>query len=251
MMRTEQTILLLGLLLSLCTLIISTSVKGPANEKSGQCPRERYYVKNANVSNGCLKLCKSDTNCPNNMMCCNDNCAKMCKPPAKEKAGQCPTLSAASATKCSDNCTSDSECPGNYKCCFKECGLSCVSPDGQPNTDIPAKNQFCKQESVYACALEERAFCDENSCTDGFKCCPFICHKQCTPALEAKAGRCPVSDTACPNDNNSSCTSDGGCPKFHKCCNTQCGMRCLREVNIPVNIHFPNNTFPIFSGRKR
>ncbi|XP_073462404.1 uncharacterized protein [Aquarana catesbeiana] len=246
MMRTTQIFFILGLLLPLCAVVTSVSIKKPVNvaQKPGTCPPERYYIKASNpdkIHNFCYN---NDYKCKGNMKCCSDNLHIICKPPAQDRPGQCPTFepSLTSATKCNDNCTSDSECPGNYKCCFKFCGKTCVPNLSDTGKPVIAKSQgFCPQEALYRCADAERFYCDESSCLDGYKCCPFICHKECREPVPVRNGACPAN-AACPSgDENKSCSSDYDCKAFHKCCSTSCGQRCLHAVNGTVNIYDPQH----------
>nr|DBA27798.1 TPA: hypothetical protein GDO54_008257 [Pyxicephalus adspersus] len=166
------------------------------------------------------------------MKCCVDNQHTWCKPPAQEKEGNCPKHDPILTTKqCNDNCTSDSECKGNLKCCFHVCGNTCVSTQenfGKPLTEIAARNGFCQQDALYRCLKADRISCDENSCIDGYKCCPHICRVECQKALPEKDGKCPVN-AACPSGaQNKVCTSDYDCTLLHKCCSTACGQRCLK-----------------------
>ncbi|KAM5135269.1 uncharacterized protein ACMZJ9_017875 [Mantella aurantiaca] len=246
-MRTTQLSFLLGLLLPLCTVVTSIGIKNlDFAQKPGKCPQERYYIK-ASDPDIVHNICKNnDFNCPDNMKCCSDNGHKMCKPPAQDRPGQCPTFDSAfaSTTKCNDNCTSDSECPGNFKCCFKSCGKTCVptlSDIGKPSTGAEITKGFCQQEALYRCVNKERFYCDENSCTDGYKCCPFICRKECRKPVAVKDGVCPASATCPPEAENTSCTSDYDCKTLHKCCATTCGQKCVMTTHVNLNIHDPKN----------
>ncbi|XP_040186206.1 whey acidic protein-like [Rana temporaria] len=245
MMRTTQIFFILGLLLPLCVVVTSFSIKKPGYaQKPGTCPPERYYIKASNpdiIHNFCHS---DDYQCKNNMKCCSDNLHMICKPPAQAKPGQCPTFdsSLTSATKCNDNCTSDSECPGSYKCCTKFCGKTCVptlSDMGKPA--IATSQGFCPQEALYKCAQNERKYCDESSCLDGYKCCPLICRVECRQPVKERNGACPAN-AACPAGENKSCLSDNDCKTFHKCCSTSCGQRCLHAVNGTFNVFDPTNT---------
>ncbi|XP_040291786.1 perlwapin-like [Bufo bufo] len=258
---------LLFLLLSLCSLVISTSVKNhdsglynkitnmyPGNTKPGSCPPQRYYIKSENEI--CHKLCMRDDGCIGDMKCCPDNCHYMCKPPSKVKPGTCPSFETAfsSTVRCNDNCTSDSECPGTFKCCKKACGNTCVptlADMGKPSMESTptARSGFCPQESLSNCLINERQFCDEASCIDGYKCCPKICRSECQKPLQARAGECPES-TQCPSQTVSkACSSDYDCPALFKCCST-CGNTCVKALNVPSFLHTGNGSIVIIGGKK-
>ncbi|XP_073539986.1 uncharacterized protein [Phyllobates terribilis] len=260
MMKITQVSVLLLLLLPLCTLVISASEKindyGLYNKifniKPGSCPPQRYYIKNEHEVYH--KLCDSDTECPRDFKCCFDNGHTICKPPAKEKTGICPSFSNAfsSAQKCNDNCTSDSECHGTFKCCQKICGRTCVpnlNDMGKPSIESTARTGFCPQEAISNCAVQERSFCDDASCLDGYKCCPKICRTECQEVLAERAGQCPTSAPCVLGSESKPCLSDYDCPSLFKCCKN-CGNRCVKALNIPSFLHNSTGTIFLFGGGK-
>ncbi|KAM4033411.1 uncharacterized protein ACNLHF_020355 [Anomaloglossus baeobatrachus] len=262
MMKIGHHISVLFLLLPLFTLILSASIKSneydtynniifnirPVNVKAGMCPPQRYYIKSEHEV--FHKFCKNDGECTGDLKCCLDNGHAMCKPPAKEKAGVCPSFSNAfsSGVRCNDNCTSDSECSGSLKCCQKSCGRSCtptLNDMGKPSVESTTRTGFCPQEEPSNCAFKEREYCDNASCLDGAICCPKICRMECQKSLPARAGECP---TQCPSGGDSkACSTDYDCPTLFKCCAT-CGNRCVKAVNIPSFLHNSTGTIFMFGG---
>ncbi|KAM8945880.1 uncharacterized protein RCH25_049229 [Pelodytes ibericus] len=139
-------------------------------EKPGICPPERFYTgMNPEV---CKKACSNDSECDGDKKCCPDNCYKVCKPPAKEKPGNCPIVKKQST--CTDMCSTDNECANESKCCFGTCGMKCTPSVGE-------KDGVCEQKTVFNCFIAERSFCDtDTSCSNDEKCCPSKCNHECT-----------------------------------------------------------------------
>ncbi|KAG8545193.1 hypothetical protein GDO81_021273 [Engystomops pustulosus] len=245
MMKMGHISALMFLLLPLCTLA-DTSVKNNylsfydkfTNSNlgvvtDGRCPPQRYFVKRE--FGNCLRLCSKEKPCDDNRICCADNCHTMCKPPAQVKQGKCPVFEASSSSteKCTDSCSSDSECPGTLKCCTKKCGKTCtptLNDIGKPNTVSTANKGFCRQELPATCLIKEDKFCDDASCTDGYKCCPVLCRWECQKTIPEKVGECPASAKCPPASESKSCTSDHDCQPLYKCC-ASCGNRCVMAVN--------------------
>ncbi|XP_063315194.1 WAP four-disulfide core domain protein 3-like [Pelobates fuscus] len=165
-MYTGQ-IVMFGLALLLTSVIV---IKADHHEKSGVCPPERYYTPSAGVP---VHTCTNDSQCECDKKCCPDNGYKFCKPPAKERSGQCPPTTKIAIKNRQDFCSSDSECADGSKCCLGSNGKTCL-----PCNKVKAGT--CKQPNIPHCLLFERPFCDNDcSCPNDEKCCPSGCRFTC------------------------------------------------------------------------
>ncbi|XP_063315193.1 WAP four-disulfide core domain protein 5-like isoform X2 [Pelobates fuscus] len=165
-MYTGQ-IVMFGLALLLTTVIV---IKADHHEKPGVCPPERHFTPYSDIPHD---KCKSDTECEGDKKCCPDNDYKFCKPPAKERSGECPPAPKPEIKNREDFCSSDSECAAGSKCCFGSNGKTCL-----PCDKVKAGN--CKQTEVIQCVLPERSLCNTDcSCPNDEKCCPKDCHFEC------------------------------------------------------------------------
>lgn len=218
----------LGLVLCFIALRISSA----ETEKPGKCPPERFYRSNGFTSS----LCKNDSECSGNQKCCSDNGFKICKPPAEERKGSCPTKQPGTTTsnRCDDTCTSDSECAKGAKCCYRDCGLAC-------GPSIGVKKGFCDSEEVIMCFRAERSFCnDDTGCPDDEKCCQYTCATKCKKPLKERIGTCPPvgykdSDSQVTSvKKTEKCDTDYQCKSPKKCCSTTSGKSCVAPLqHIP------------------
>ncbi|CAH2302170.1 Whey acidic [Pelobates cultripes] len=98
------------------------------SEKPGVCPPERFAISKGDKA----KWCNSDRDCLEDMKCCPQSEGSVCKTPAKERSGLCPSgqQTVQTVPRCDDKCTSDSECSPDMKCCMSGCGFNCVLPIG-------------------------------------------------------------------------------------------------------------------------
>ncbi|OCT62806.1 whey acidic protein-like [Xenopus laevis] len=229
-MMNKGQVFLFGILLGALVLALAESlvVKRPP-QKQGTCPPQRNKL--AGSPFRCASLCTNDYKCDGDKKCCLDNCHKICKPPAKERQGVCPTLTVTSRnSSCYDFCTSDSECSEGSKCCESACGRTCTST-------IKVKEGFCLQEQVLKCSASEANYCaSDKNCYKDEKCCPKLCRMECQKPLTERAGICPPAPSNCTAFANKVCQSDKDCEILYKCCNTKCGNQrlCLKAVNVPT-----------------
>ncbi|XP_030069325.1 balbiani ring protein 3-like [Microcaecilia unicolor] len=207
-----------------CCSLCGLKCVRPREEKPGKCPKPSY-IHPSDSSGFCDHFCKVDGDCPSNKKCCDEGCEKVCKPPAADKPGVCPTcLIKEFPEKCSDECTSDSECAGTLKCCFDKCGLACLPCPGETPGFCPPK-VLPPGIDVTPCIVN----CEH--CTEEEKCCPMGCRLDCMKTSQEKPGFCPYDPVRCIRAARSLCTRDSGCPGDEKCCSHMCGTDCVAALS--------------------
>ncbi|KAM8939460.1 WAP four-disulfide core domain protein 2-like [Pelodytes ibericus] len=121
--------------------------------KEGLCPKPRALL---NYTTPCADKCSNDTDCAEEMKCCDIGCGLGCvykgklpdgvftifvvqevinnfysgglgqAPGVLYKPGKCPLLCKLNIS--GPQCTSDQDCPENLKCCH-HCGHSCIKAE--------------------------------------------------------------------------------------------------------------------------
>ncbi|XP_063281543.1 WAP four-disulfide core domain protein 5-like [Pelobates fuscus] len=154
-----------------------TVIKAGHREKPGVCPPERSYTPFSDIP---YDLCANDTECEGDKKCCSDNGYKWCKPPAKERSGECPPAPKSEIKNRQDYCSSDSECAPGSKCCFSSNGKTCLPCDKE-------KAGKCEKTPMYFCLKPQRSFCNTDcSCPKEEKCCRKFCHFECQKPVRGK-----------------------------------------------------------------
>ncbi|TFK02213.1 Waprin-Phi1 [Platysternon megacephalum] len=85
-------------------------------EKEGVCPDTAVEAAN------CTEQCQADSDCEENLKCCQMGCGWSCQIP-NVKPGSCPVVQGGIPLLglCKNQCTMDSHCPGTMKCCINGC----------------------------------------------------------------------------------------------------------------------------------
>ncbi|XP_043222862.1 uncharacterized protein LOC122382047 isoform X2 [Amphibalanus amphitrite] len=91
------------------------------HSKSGQCPFHGQFCSNR------ILVCREDTDCEGDKLCCNLGCHRLCVDPASKEQhlGFCPGAVARPPTRCGFQCQVDDDCSPELKCCDNACGKVC------------------------------------------------------------------------------------------------------------------------------
>ncbi|XP_072031933.1 uncharacterized protein [Amphiura filiformis] len=205
------------------SLIVAEEEHHHSLVKPGFCP-----ALNLGELGRCVNECTADTECDGASKCCDNGCAKVCRPARVSKPGLCPVAPPLNPTEgpCASpesdatRCDSDVDCLDAQRCCFDGCQSVCVDP--QPRAGFcPAEPTA---EPVGVCVSD---CLHDHECALPKKCCSSACGYSCVLPEVPKEGICPLVDEAAPlGACVNHCFRDSECGDEEKCCSNGCGNVC-------------------------